>query len=81
MRGIQNITPELANQPPFRFLPRKGQAIYRQLGWSGFGLSRVATTTDWTATVVHWSGLTPGGNAAVVGGVDILDRVFASIGE
>jgi hypothetical protein len=53
---------------------QRGESIYRQLGLRGFFLSRLATNADWTATVVHWSGLTPGGNLFIIGLFSGLDR-------
>jgi hypothetical protein len=43
----------------------RGQAIYRQLGWGGFGLSRLATRADWLVTVP--TGGTPGGWLGLMG--------------
>ena len=52
----------------------RGQAIYRQLGWGGFQLSRYATRADWALTI--GTGLPPGGWLASIGVLHAADELW-----
>ncbi|MCP4507086.1 MAG: hypothetical protein GY826_11950, partial [Fuerstiella sp.] len=52
----------------------RGQAIFRQLGWGGFGLGRLATAADWAAT--YNTGGTPGARLLLVGLLHGADYVW-----